>query len=161
MNDEDAYSWFFRTEYPAVVRTAFLVAGDRGAAEDAAQEAFIQLLRHWRKVSRYEQPDAWVRRIALRIAIRRAKRDKKRLEIEAAEAGTSRSGADAAPDLANVVRALPPQQRAAVALFYYEDRPVSEIATVLSCSESTVKVHLHKARKSLARILGEEAADVV
>jgi RNA polymerase sigma-70 factor (ECF subfamily) len=48
-----------------------------------------------------------------------------------------------------------------VVLFYYEDRPVSEIATILGCSESTAKVHLHRARKSLARILGEEAADVV
>ena len=161
MNDEDAYSWFFRSEYPAVVRTAYLVAGDRGTAEDAAQEAFIQLLRHWRKVSRYEQPDAWVRRVALRITIRRAKRDRTRLELEARDTMLPTTSSERDRGLVDVVRALPPQQRAAVALFYYEDRPVSEIASVLACSESTVKVHLHKARRSLARLLGEEPADVV
>lgn len=161
MNDDDAYSWFFQAEYPAVVRTAYLVVRDPGAAEDAAQEAFIQLLRHWRKVSRYEQPDAWVRRVALRIAIRRAKRDRKRVEIETRDAMAVAGTSEESPDLDSVIGLLPPQQRAAVALFYYEDRPVSEIATVLVCSESTVKVHLHKARKALARILGEEAADVV
>jgi RNA polymerase sigma-70 factor, ECF subfamily len=159
VDDAEAYSWFFRGEYPAVVRAAYLVAGDRGAAEDAAQEAFIQLLRHWRKVSHYEQPDAWVRRVALRIAMRRAKRDRKRVEIE-----QSRDRPETTPstdlDLMDEVRALPPQQRAAVVLFYYEDRPVAELATILGCSESTAKVHLHKARKSLGLRLGEEAADV-
>ena len=59
------------------------------------------------------------------------------------------------------VRALPPAQRAAVVLFYFEDRPVSEIAEILDCSPATAKVHLHRARKKLAEFLGEEVlADV-
>ena len=161
VDDAEAYRWFFRSEYSAVVRTAYLVAGDRGAAEDAAQEAFIQLLRHWRKVSRYEQPDAWVRRVALRIAIRRAKRDRKRAEVEEIQAPSGAGDTGVERDLTEPVRSLPAQQRAAVVLFYYEDRPVSEIAVILGCSESTAKVHLHRARRSLARLLGEEAADVV
>lgn len=160
VNDHDSYSWFFRAEYPAVVRTTYLVVRDAAAAEDAAQEAFIQLLRHWRKVSRYEQPDAWVRRVALRIAIRRAKRDRRRTEIETGRAEEWKAVEDGDEALAELVRSLPPQQRAAIVLFYYEDRPVSEIASVLTCSESTVKVHLHRARNALGQRLGEEAADV-
>ena len=45
------YAWFFRVEFPMVLRTVFLILGDRGKAEDVTQEAFIQLLSHWKKIS--------------------------------------------------------------------------------------------------------------
>ena len=62
MNEADLeYAWFFRAEFPGVLRTVFLILHDRGRSEDVTQEAFIQLLTHWRKVSRYERPEAWVR----------------------------------------------------------------------------------------------------
>ena len=50
-----------------------------------------------------------------------------------------------------MVRDLPRRQSQAVALHYLEDRPVAKVADILECSESTAKVHLHKARKSLAK----------
>ena len=62
------------------------------------------------------------------------------------------------PDLASAVAALAPMQRAAVVLYYWEDRPVAEIARVLEVSESTVKQHLHRARHRLAGLLGEEVS---
>lgn len=68
------YAWFFRAEFPGVLRTVFLIVHDRGRSEDVTQEAFIQLLAHWKKVSRYERPDAWVRRVAIRHAVRTMKR---------------------------------------------------------------------------------------
>jgi RNA polymerase sigma-70 factor, ECF subfamily len=52
-------------------------------------------------------------------------------------------------------------QRAAVVLFYFEDLPLSEIASILRCSEATVRVHLHRARKRLAELLGEEVIEDV
>jgi RNA polymerase sigma-70 factor (ECF subfamily) len=63
-------------------------------------------------------------------------------------------------DLIRALKQLPTQQRAAVVLYYFEDRPTAEIAHILGCSESTATVHLHKARKRLAELLGEEALDV-
>ncbi|MBA2634710.1 MAG: sigma-70 family RNA polymerase sigma factor [Chloroflexi bacterium] len=51
---------------------------------------------------------------------------------------------------------MPPRQRAVVALFYYEDRPLTEIAELLGCSHSTAKVHLFKARRRLAGLLGAD-----
>ena len=63
--------------------------------------------------------------------------------------------------MAEALGELPPQQRAAVALFYLEDRPVAEVAEIIGCSPSTAKVHLHQARKRLATILGEEWVDDV
>lgn len=55
---EAEYSDFFRVEFAAVVRTAYLIVHDYHAAEDMAQEAFTQLLLNWQKIARYERPDA-------------------------------------------------------------------------------------------------------
>ena len=152
---DEAYEWFFRAEFPAVLRTVFLILHDRGRSEDVTQEAFIQLLVHWRKVSRYERPEAWVRRVAIRQAIRALRRERVRALLE------RETAADAGPDvpdvdLARAVQRLPVMQRSAVVLFYFEDRPVTEIAFILGISEGTVKVHLHRARRRLAELLGEE-----
>ncbi|HLL50768.1 MAG TPA: sigma-70 family RNA polymerase sigma factor [Thermomicrobiales bacterium] len=156
--DEAAYEWFFRTEYPAVLKTAYLVTHDRETARDVTQEAFIQLLRHWRKVSHYERPDAWVRRVAIRIAVRQAR--KLRLQRSTEVEPPAPAPVQMDPDLVREIRALPAMQRAAIVLFYFEDRPVSEIAEILDCAPSTAKVHLHRARKTLAERLGEVMADV-
>jgi RNA polymerase sigma-70 factor (ECF subfamily) len=157
---EDEYAAFYRAEFPHVVRTSYLIVHDRHRAEEIAQEAFIQLFTHWAKVSRYEQPGAWVRRVAIRIASRSAHRERVRPELE-------RGTADAAPpemvpqdvDLLNAIKQLPTRQRAAVALFYFEDRPLTEVAHILDCSHAAAKVHVFNARRGLAELLGEEVAD--
>jgi RNA polymerase sigma-70 factor (sigma-E family) len=149
------YAWFFRVEFPMVLRTVFLILGDKGKAEDVTQEAFIQLLSHWKKVSRYERPDAWVRRVAIRLAVKTQKRERMRAVLER---DTSGAQGPKAPDvdLANALRQLPLKQRTCVLLFYYEDRPIAEIVDILGISEGAVKVHLHRARERLAALLGEE-----
>ena len=160
----DDYTAFFKAEYGRVVRTVELVLGDHEASLDVAQDAFARLYRAWNRVSRYDQPGAFVRRIAINLAIsclRRRRVQEKALGKllppidEIAESDDSVLGA---------VRQLPPAQRAAVVLFYFEDQPVSEIARIMDCSESTARVHLHKARGKLAALLPygseERGADV-
>lgn len=56
----------------------------------------------------------------------------------------------------SAVRTLPRRQAQAVALYYEADRPVSEVAEILGCAEGTVRAHLHAARRTLARRLGED-----
>jgi RNA polymerase sigma-70 factor (ECF subfamily) len=58
------------------------------------------------------------------------------------------------------IRSLPAQQRAVVALYYLEDRPMQEVADLLGCSTATGFVHLHRARKRLAGLLSEVTGDV-
>jgi RNA polymerase sigma factor (sigma-70 family) len=153
------YTWLFRNEFPAVVRTAYLIVHDRQGAEDVAQQAFAQLLVHWRKVSKYERPEAWVRRVAIRLAARAVRRDRVR-ELLHQQVEPPAPPASLDMDLVRALKALPPQQRAAVALFYFEDRPVQEIAHILNCSESTAKAHLFKARGKLASLLREDDGEV-
>ena len=155
------YAWLFRAEYPLVLRTVFLIVHDRGRAEDVTQEAFIKLLTHWRRVSRYERPDAWVRRVAIRMALRQSSRERMRPDLERDAAPPAAIEQLPDVDLARAVANLPPMQRASVVLFYFEDRPVAEIVDILGIAEATVRVHLHRARSRLAELLGEEVGDDV
>jgi RNA polymerase sigma-70 factor (ECF subfamily) len=62
-------------------------------------------------------------------------------------------------DLQRALLTLSVQQRAAVILYYLEDRPLDEVAGVLGCHESTARVHLHRARRRLAELLSVEVSD--
>jgi RNA polymerase sigma-70 factor (ECF subfamily) len=153
------YTSLFVGEYPAIVRTVALMLHDDARAEEIAQDAFVQLHVAWAKVSRYERPGAWVRRVAIRLAMRAIRRDRLWALVRR-DLVPRESAVDAKPELADAIRQLPGAQRAAIVLFYYEDRPVAEIAAILGCAEATARVHLHRGRKRMAQILGE-ADDVV
>lgn len=156
--EQREYDWYFRACFPPVARTVFLMVHDRELAEDVTQEALYRMLTHWRTVSAYERPEAWVRRVAIRIAVRELRR-------RAARADKERLAQPVAydqlpdPDVARAVAQLAPMQRAAVVLFYWEDRPVHEIAELLEVSESSVKQHLFRARHRLATMLGEHSSE--
>jgi RNA polymerase sigma factor (sigma-70 family) len=154
LSEQLEFTAFFRLEFAPVLRAVELMLRDHGRAEEITQDAFIQLLAHWTKISSYERPDAWVRRVAVRLALRSLRRDqlwqavRTRL-LPSSPDRPSRHDVDAA------IRLLPGSQRAAIVLHYYEDRPTAEIAGILGCSESTARVHLHHARKRMAQLLGE------
>lgn len=162
--DED-FRTLFEAAYGPVVRTVWLVVHDRALAEEVAQDAFVELFRHWSAVRHYERPDLWVRRVAIRRAQREASRTRRRTVLERVAASdptrphpTTADAADELPDaeLLAAIRTLSPRQRAIVVLFYLEDRPMAEVADLVGCSSSTGFVHLHHARHRLADLLGEE-----
>ena len=147
-----------RPKYEAVVRTVYLILHDRERARDITQDAFIELLTRWRKISRYERPDAWVRRVAIRMAIRFLNRERRRPWVERdLDPATLPQPVDV--DVLRAVSQLSPAQRAAVVLFYFEDRPVAEIADILGLAPGATKLTLHRARRRLAGLLREEPAE--
>jgi RNA polymerase sigma-70 factor (ECF subfamily) len=125
-------------------------AGDREIASDAEAEAFAQALRRGDAI---RDPLAWIWRASFRIAAGELK-----------ERGRTRpTGPEPiyeipapATELADALRRLPPQQRAAIVLHYYADRPIREIADVLGVSTATVAVHLHRGRNRLRLLLGDD-----
>jgi RNA polymerase sigma-70 factor (ECF subfamily) len=152
--DRGEFEQVFRSAYPSVLRTAYFVLHDRGRAEEVTQDAFLRLFERWTQAVRYEHPVAWVRKVALHAAIRRAERERRqRPTLVLLDRGSD----DRLPDLdlLDAVAELPPRQRAAVALFYLEDRPVDEIADLMRVSASTVKQHLFQARGRLGQLLSE------
>ncbi len=159
------YEWFFRTTYPSLLRTVVLITRDHARGEEICQDAFLELLQKWSVVADYEHPQAWVRKVAVRMAVRAARRDRRRTLLEviarADPAGSAETPWWPDVDLARALGALPPKQRASVVLHYLEDLPVSEVARVLQVSDSTVKQHLFRARQRLALELGEEVTEHV
>ena len=155
-DEERDYEWVYRAGFASVARTVFLIVGSRAVAEEITQDAFLKLLQKWSTVSDYERPEAWARKVAVRMAIRHVGRERSRplRELRAQPRPTDPELPD--PEVARAVAGLAPMQRAAVALYYWEDRPVVEIARILQVSESTVKQHLYRARARLAVSLREE-----
>lgn len=125
-------------------------------ASDAVQEAFVQAVVHWRKVSRYDDPLAWIRRVAINRGHNR-RRSRRRQAALAEHIAASTTApipiAESDDDLTALVESLPPQQRLALSLYYYADLSVAEVADAMKLSEGAVKYHLHAARTSLSRSL--------
>lgn len=164
MDREEEFRVLFASEYPQVVRAVFFVVQDQGRAEEIAQDAFMQLLRHWTKVRRYKLPQAWVRRVALRLAVKSAQRER-RITNAVFRTGpvpsvdVSTQVAQHSDVLAAIGR-LTPKERVVVVLFYFEDRPVAEIAHLLECSQNAVTIRLHRARQRMAELMREVNVDV-
>jgi RNA polymerase sigma-70 factor (ECF subfamily) len=153
---------FFRVEYPRLVPMIHALLGDRGRAEDVAQEALAAAQQAWPTVSRYDRPGAWVRRVALNRASNvRRRRGREVVALRRANVAPGTVDVPAAGDerLWRLVRELPEQQRFAVVLYYVEDRSVAEVADILQCSEGSVKTHLSRARAALARALGDSTEE--
>jgi RNA polymerase sigma factor (sigma-70 family) len=160
--DTPSFEDLFAREFPRVARTIHHIVGDRARAEEITQDAFLELIRHWRKVAAYDRPDLWVRRVAVRKAQRERHRAWRRVELERTTVGDDTIEVPTpAPEVLAAVRRLAPRQRAVVVLFYFEDRPMTEIAEILGCSESTGWSQLHTARRHLAEALAEEVTDDV
>jgi RNA polymerase sigma-70 factor (ECF subfamily) len=126
-------------------------------ANDVVQEAFVQAVVHWRKVSRYDDPLAWIRRVAINRGHnrRRSRRRQEALAQHIAASATAPIPAtESDGDLAALVESLPPQQRLALSLYYYADLSVADVADAMKLSEGAVKYHLHAARQSLSHSLG-------
>src|SRR5215210_798456 len=157
-SDDESFAWFFTSEYPQVVRLLTVVLRDAAAAEDLTQDAFVRLHRNWAKVSRYESPEAWVRRVALNRAFSWRRREGRRpgLELAAFPPTADVDGPSGErDDVLRAVRALPSRDRALVALYHLEDRPLAEVAEVLGLRPGAAKVALHRARRRLALLLAE------
>lgn len=148
----------FDDHYVRLVRALTIVAGDAESAADAVQEAFVKAHLRWRKISRYEDPVGWIRRVAInhvRDDHRRSGRKRRAMQRLTSQADTS---IESPPidEFDRLLAELPRQQRATTALFYVDGLTVAEIAAALDIAEGTVKSHLHDARRRLRPVLENE-----
>jgi RNA polymerase sigma-70 factor (sigma-E family) len=148
----DEFREFVVTRWQALVRTAYLLVGDHGLAEDLVQTALERVHRRWDRVERRDQPEVYARRVLINLAI--SWRRRRRVHEIPVAAVADATGSDVErPDLGDAVwtavRRLPPRMRAVVVLRYVEDRSEAEAADLLGCSVGTVK---SAASRGLARI---------
>jgi RNA polymerase sigma-70 factor (sigma-E family) len=147
----------YRREYRSVVALAYGLSGSRSGAEELAQEAFLEAHRAWDRISTYDDPAAWVRRVVVNRSVSQVRR-----RVAEARALTRVMGRrelpaalpDSDAEFWRAVRRLPRRQAQAVALHYLDDLSVADVAAILEISPDTVKVHLHRGRRALADTLG-------
>ncbi|MEU6850132.1 SigE family RNA polymerase sigma factor [Actinacidiphila alni] len=155
--DETAeFTAFVRARSGALFRTAVLLTGERGQAEDLLQSTLERVCKHWRKVSRADSPEAYARRILVNLIHDRGRSRRGRIEVPLDEQ-------DFAPpdprdpyhrlavrdELLHVLHSLPVSMRAVLVLRYFDDLPDPDIATALGITESTVR---SQAARGLAKM---------
>jgi RNA polymerase sigma-70 factor (sigma-E family) len=144
---------YMAARWPVLVRTAFLLTGDRFLAEDLAQSALTKVYASWRRVRRADDVDAYVRRVLVNTnaGLYRKRRVAEHL-VAAPQDGRGHVPHEPIAERSALMAALaelPPRQRAVVVLRYWEDLSEREVASVLGCSTGTVK---SQASKALARL---------
>jgi RNA polymerase sigma-70 factor (ECF subfamily) len=151
---------FYHATYGRLTAQLHAYLGDRAEAEDLVQDAFARTWQRWTRVSRYEDPTAFVRRVAWNLAANRWRR------LAAAARALRRHGGDGHvreldPDhvaLVAALRKLPERQRSAIVLHYLVDLPVAEVAAQMGAPRGTVVAWLHRGRRALAGQLTDPAA---
>lgn len=141
--DEDEYREFVVSRLDRWRRTAYLLCRDRHTADDLVSVTLTRLYRNWRRAQQAANVDAYVRAMLTNAFLDERRRPWRREEAtEAPPDGAATSPYPAVVDraeLAALLTALPPRQRAVVVLRFYCDMSVAEVAKLLGVSESTVK----------------------
>jgi RNA polymerase sigma-70 factor (ECF subfamily) len=153
--DRDAFAVLVRRWQKRLLAHAWRLTGDWEAARDAVQTGWSEIVRGLAGLQDERAFPAWAYRIVSRACAKQAGRMVQQRKIAVALAGEPPPGlqdTDAGIDgqrLRMAVRALPPDQRAAIALFHFEELSVAEVAVALDVPTGTVKTRLMHARRKL------------
>lgn len=146
---------------PAAGRLAYLLTGDRSLAEDLVQDAFVRVVGRFAHLRVPDAFDAYLRRTIVNrhvSQLRRRRVERAYLERQA----HSPERTDAMPDIGErqelwrAVQALPPRQRAAIVLRFYEDLSEQQTAEALRCSTAAAKSLVARAMETLRRRVGRD-----
>jgi RNA polymerase sigma-70 factor (sigma-E family) len=165
VNDEERYREFVVARSSALLRTAYLLMGDRGRAEDLLQTALTKTYVSWGRIRDRDAVEAYVRRTMTTTATswwrRRWLRETPTDVIPEASAPGDLTGAHAERDaLWQELQGLPTMQRAVLVLRFYEDLNEAEVADALGISRGTVKSHTSRAFAALRARLGEREEEL-
>lgn len=155
-SDWASFDDFFQAWYGRLCAQLHAYLGDREEAEDVVQEAFVRAWQRWSSVGGYDDPVAWVRRVAWNLGTSRLRRIR-----VAAMALRRQETPGPVPEvdaehlaLVEALRRLPEQQRRVIVLHHIGDIPVVEIAGQLGIPRGTVLSWLHRGRERLGLYLG-------
>ncbi|MFI5935809.1 RNA polymerase sigma factor [Actinoplanes sp. NPDC051494] len=157
-----SFDELYAAHYADLTVQLYAYFGDRQEAQDVVQEAFCRALTRWRAVSAYEDPVAWIRRVAWNLAVSKWRRSRTALSFLRKQRPSDEHVDGPNPERVALVAALatlPPAHRRAMVLRYLADMPVAEIAERESVPEGTVKSWLHRARTALAAQLSAEPTE--
>jgi len=162
---EARYREFVEAELGPLLRTAYLLCGSWHTGEDLVQTTFVALYRAWPRLASWDDPRAYARR-ALTNTFLSARRRRSAREQLFAQLPDPRRNGSTGPDESDAVdererqrdllRRLPPRQRAVLVLRFWEDCSVADTARLLGISPGTVKSQTADALHALRRTLSGE-----
>jgi RNA polymerase sigma-70 factor, ECF subfamily len=156
VTDNEEFGDFYAANVSALIATLYAYTGDLGAAQDAVQEAFTRALAGWDRVSRFDNPVAWIRRVAWNLATSRWRR----IVVADRHLRAHRAADVPGPEpdqvaLITALKTLPDKQRRVIVMHYLGGLTGSEIAALEGTSEGNVRVLLHRGRVALAALLAD------
>lgn len=164
MADDAAFAEFYRAVYPGLVAEMYAYTGSKAEAQELVQEAFTRAWPRWRRISGYDQPRAWVARVAYRLAVSRWRKARSLIASMTRHGPTPVASPDAPPGEVSValvagLAQLPEAQRRALIMHHMGGWSVAEIADVEGVAEGTVKSRLARGRQRLAVLLDDTVDD--
>lgn len=161
MVGEGDFDEFYLVSRPRLLRQLTVMTGDAEQATDVLQEAYTRAWQRWRRVSRLDNPEAWVRTVAWRVAVSQHRRtlvaaDRLRRLFGPAEVVTQPAHRDVVLDIRAALRQLSPEHRRALVLYEMCGLSVPQVAAETGVAEGTVKSRLSRARAALEAALGDD-----
>jgi RNA polymerase sigma-70 factor (ECF subfamily) len=147
MRDNPGFVDLYNSDFAIVFRAVFALFGDRALAEDCAQEAFAKALERWHRIGLEPWVGGWV----MKTAINEARRSRKLRGVFHLRPSQTEEDFEAALDLRMALSTLSPRQQEATVLHYLGDFPLEQVASIMDCEVGTVKAHLWRARRILAK----------
>ena len=161
--DPEEFTSFVLSSQPGLRRTAYLMCGDWQLASDFVQEALIRVYRHWPRLRGEAGARSYARKAVVSVVIdAKRRRSSTEVPVDRIRETPGPDDADRSADRELLTRCLaqvPARQRACLVLRYYDDLPVSEVATTLGISEGTVKSQTARGLETLQAAFARETND--
>lgn len=148
---------YYRAHRADLLRAVVFTLDDRDLAVEVTDEALARAYERWADVSTMANPTGWTYRVAINLARNRMRRLS--LERSKPPPAVQAIGFDgyADPGIARALTRLPVDQRSVVVLRFHLDWSVEDVAEALDIATGTVKSRLHRALRTLAKLLEEPA----
>lgn len=163
VDPEESFRAYVAARIAALSRVAFLLTGDRHAAEDLVQVTLVRVARHWERVIARGDPEPYVRQTLYSQHVSMWRRRWRDIELHARPpeqaVADHTTGVLRAVVVREALARLAPRQRAVLVLRFFEDLTEVEAAAALGCSVSTVKSQTRDALARL-RLLAPELAEL-
>jgi RNA polymerase sigma-70 factor (sigma-E family) len=161
---EGSFEEYVTSRGDVLLRFAYVLCGNRHLAEDLVQEVLARVHDRWHRLDHVEQPDAYLRTAIVRQFIswrRRRVSQEASLEVLPERPATTpdiAAGHAARDEMWRLLGRLPRRQRAVLVLRFYEDLTDDQIAEVLGCRPTTVRVHASRGLTRLRELLHPSGA---
>jgi RNA polymerase sigma-70 factor (sigma-E family) len=162
--DSEEFTSFVVAHQAKLRRVAYLMCGDWQLASDYVQDALLRVYRHWPRLRSDRESLGYARKAVVSVVID-AKRRRSSTEVPVDSVVDRHDRDDAATRsvdrdlLGRCLAQVAPRQRACLVLRYYDDLSVSEVASVLGCSEGTVKSQTARGLETLQAAFARETND--